>query len=124
MKSLREPSHKMLLVVISEPLNCSAYLSPGVQEVHHPLRGERNPKMFLCVGLQAAHFILLSLAEKAVAGRYVLPVKGLRYMNAVLMSDLYICNDEDIYYSFLYPPHFSIKNNGAPHLVPLALPCI
>lgn len=50
-----------------------------------------TPELFLRVALQAAHIVLLSLAQKAVAGRYVLPVKGLRYMNAVLMSDLYLC---------------------------------
>ena len=50
-----------------------------------------NPELFLRVALQAAHIVLPSLVQKAVAGRYVLPVKGLRYMKAVLMSDLYLC---------------------------------
>lgn len=72
-----------------------------------------TPELFLRVVLQAAHY--LSPVQNAVAGRYVLPVKDLRYMNAVLMSDLYLCNDGDIYCSFLHTPHISIKNNGAPH---------
>lgn len=47
--------------------------------------------LFLHTGPQAAHNVLLSPAQKAVAGRHVLPMKGLRYMNAVGVSDLYLC---------------------------------
>lgn len=50
-----------------------------------------TPDLFLHIDPQAAHNVLLSLAQKAVAGRHVLPMKDLRYMNAVGVSDLYLC---------------------------------
>lgn len=50
-----------------------------------------TPDLFLHIGPQASHNILLSLAQKAVAGRHVLPMEALRYMNAVGVSDLYLC---------------------------------
>lgn len=49
-----------------------------------------TPNLLPWVDFWAAHSVS-SLVQKALAGRYVLLVKGLRYMDAVLMFDLYLC---------------------------------